>query len=535
MKQKETRYLVPSLQKNMEMLTAIFGQDTTIKVRPFQNQINPEVKCCLFFVDGMVNNVLVNEHIIEPVMLNKRLCRSPRILTDLKEQVLFTNDILVLQNVDQLLSELLSGNSILLADGSASALSLATRGWTMRSIGEPPSEKVLQGPREGFTEALLINLSLIRRKLCNPDLKFQFKTLGKQTQTKIAVCYIDGIVNPGVLSDLLSRLDRINIDGILDTNYVEELIKDAPYSPFKTTGSTERPDVVAAKLLEGRVAVIVDGSPVALTAPFFFIEYFQFNDDYYNSFFYGSFGRLLRICGFFVTLSLPAVYLSLVTFHQELLPTRFLLNLSESRLGLPFPTVLEMIILILAFELIREGGSKVPASFGQTLSIVGGLVLGQASVEAKLVSIPTVIIVAFTGITGLMIPHLKSPVILLRLLWLVMSSVLGIFGYLLGVVGLLIHLSSMQTFGIPYTSSLTRNSSQKFKDTLIRAPWAKMLLRPAFIAENPRRQQPQDGENAAPAFRQPQEERKSAPGFRQPQEERNAAPAFRQPPGKGDK
>lgn len=364
----------------------------------------------------------------------------------------------------------------------------------MRSISEPPSENVLQGPREGFTEALLINLSLVRRKLCNPDLKFNFKTLGKQTQTKIAVCYIEGIVKPQILAEVERRLEKIQIDGILDTNYVEELIKDSPYSPFKTTGSTERPDVVAAKLLEGRVAVLVDGSPVVLTAPFFFIEYFQFNDDYYNSFFYGSFGRLLRIAGFFITLSLPAVYLSLVTFHQELLPTRFLLNISESRLGLPFPTLLEMIILILAFELIREGGSKVPASFGQTLSIVGGLVLGQASVEAKLVSIPAVIIVAFTGITGLMIPHLKSPVILLRLLWLVLASFLGIFGYLFGVIGLLIHLSSLQTFGIPYTSSLARTKSQQFKDTIIRAPWRKMILRPAYIAQNRKRQiPPQEG------------------------------------------
>ncbi len=478
-----------NLEENIRKFHKIFGTDTTIKFRNFENQKNPKIKCCILFVDGMIDNVLVNQHIIEPIMLNQQLRDKENLLEAFENKVLFTNEIIKSNQIETLLPELLSGNTILLIDGCACALSLSTRGWSVRSIAEPTAEKVLSGPREGFTEAIILNLSMIRRKICNSNLKFEFMSLGEQTQTKVALCYIEGIANAGVLKEIKKRLDSISIDGILDTNYIEELIKDAPHSPFKTTGSTERPDIVAAKLLEGRVALIVDGTPVALTAPFFFIEYFQSNDDYYSNFYVGTFGRWLRILGFFATLSLPAIYLALVTFHPDLLPTRFLLNLSESRLELPFPTLLEMILLIFSFELILESGAKVPANFGQTLSILGGLVLGQAAVDAKLVSLPVVIIIAFTGVTGIMIPHLKSPSILFRILWLILASILGFPGYILGIIGVMIHLCSIRTFGFPYLSSLSISFAQKCQDTFIRSPWYKMKLRPSYISPYNRKRQ----------------------------------------------
>ncbi|WP_324823857.1 spore germination protein [Sinanaerobacter sp. ZZT-01] len=478
-----------SLDDNITKFHKIFGEDTTIKFRKFQNQKNPKIRCCILFVDGMIDNILINEHIIEPIMLNQHLHDKDNLLKTFEEKVLFSNEVIKSNQMTKLISELLSGNTILLIDGCSYGLSLSTKGWPVRSIAEPTAEKVLSGPREGFTETIIVNLSMIRRKICSPDLKFEFMSIGKQTQTKVALCYIDGIANENVLKNIRKRLKSISIDGILDTNYVEELIKDAPRSPFKTTGSTERPDIVAAKLLEGRVALVVDGTPVVLTAPFFFIEYFQSNDDYYTNFYVGTFGRWLRMLGFFTTLSLPAIYLALVTFHPDLLPTRFLLNLSESRLELPFPTLFEMILLIFSFELILEGGSKVPDNFGQTLSILGGLVLGQAAVDAKLVSIPVVIIIAFTGVTGIMIPHLKSPAILFRILWLILASILGFPGYILGMIGVMIHLCSIESFGFPYMSSLSTSFPQKCQDTFIRSPWYKMKLRPSYISPYNRKRQ----------------------------------------------
>lgn len=481
-----------SLDQNIALFHSIFQEDTTIKFRTFENQRHSDVRCCILFVDGMINNILINEHIIEPIMLNKTLRLTENLLSDLRERVLFSNDIFRLTDVDKMMNELLSGNTILLVDGFPEALILSTRGWSVRSIAEPAAEKVLQGPREGFTEALIINLSLLRRKICNPNLSYQFMTIGKQSQTKVALAYIKGIADPQIVAEMKKRLSSIQIDSILDANYIEEIVKDEPYSPFKTTGSTERPDIAAAKLLEGRVAVLVDGTPVVITAPFFFLEYFQSNDDYYSNFYVGTFGRWLRMAGFCLTLSLPAVYLALVTFHQDLLPTRFLLNLSAARLGLPFPTLFEMLLLILVFELIREGGSKVPANFGQTLSIVGGLVLGQAAVEAKLVSIPVVIIIAFTGVTGLMIPQLKSPIIFLRISFLLLAACFGFPGFLLGVAALLLHLSSLSAFGLPYTSSLSESFIQESQDTFVRSSWRRMILRPSYIApENRTRQMPE--------------------------------------------
>ncbi len=480
--------LTSSLSENLNLFHSVFQEDTTIKFR--QLCCGMDKRCvAVIFADGMVNDTIINEHIVQSLLTFTGVLPREDCASFLRRRVLFADDILEKDGIQDLLSEILSGNTVLLVDGEPKALILATRGYHSRSINEPSAEKVLQGPREGFTEVLLYNLSMIRRKLCNPNLRFRFRSLGVQTNTKAAVVYIDGIADPAIVAEVNRRLDRINIDGILDANYVEELIKDAPFSPFKTIGSTERPDIVAAKLLEGRVAIVIDGTPVVLTAPFFFLEYFQTNDDYYNNFYFGTFGRWLRILGFWSTISLPAIFLGLFTMHQELLPTRFLLNLVIARENLPFPTFLEMLILILGFELIREGGSKAPANFGQTLGIVGGLVLGQAAVDAKLVSIPVVIIIAFTGITGLMIPALKSPIVLLRAGFLLLAAIWGIPGYLGGVFFLLLYLSSMESFTIPYTSSLSQTRRDLLQDTFVRAPWFSMFHRPEVLApENPTRQ-----------------------------------------------
>ncbi|MBR7148338.1 MAG: spore germination protein [Firmicutes bacterium] len=480
--------LSSSLEDNLTLFHNIFGEDTTIKFRTMTCGMTKHT-IAILFADGMVNNTLINEHVVEPLITFTGILPETNGTDYLRQRVLFTNDILEHTEIDPLLTEILSGNTVLLLDGEAKALILSTRGFLVRSIAEPPAEKVLQGPREGFTEVMLFNLSMVRRKLCNPDLRFQFRRLGKQTQALTSVVWLEGIADPNIVKEVNLRLDQIHIDGILDANYVEELIKDSPWSPFKTVGSTERPDIVTAKLLEGHVAIFIDGTPVVLTAPFCFLEYFQTNDDYYSNFYVGTFNRWLRMLGFWATISLPAIFLGLFTMHQELLPTRFLLNLSAARENLPFPTFLEMLLLILGFELIREGGAKAPANFGQTLGIVGGLVLGQAAVDAKLVSIPVVIIIAFTGITGLMIPQLKSPVVLFRLVFLLLASLWGLPGYLMGFFFLLYYLSSMKSFGIPYTSSLTTDRRSMLQDTLLRSPWFFMKRRPELLApENSTRQ-----------------------------------------------
>lgn len=484
----QTQCLSVSFDENMKLFHKIFQKDPTIKFRQISFSMDQR-RALLLFADGMVNNTLINEHIIEPLVQFHGLLPLDHIAEYIQTRIVYSNDVATNDKISDLTVEILSGNTVLLIDGCSTALILASRGFMVRSLAEPPAEKVLQGPREGFTEVLLFNVSLVRRKLCSPDLRFEFQRIGKQSQTMVAVGYMDGIVDPAILVEVNRRLAQIQIDGILDANYVEELIKDDPWSPFKTIGSTERPDIITAKLLEGHVAIFIDGTPVVLTAPYFFLEYFQTNDDYYTNFYAATFNRWLRILGFWATISLPSIFLGLFTFHQELLPTRFLMNLSAAREQLPFPTLMEMLLLIFGFELIREGGSKAPANFGQTLGIVGGLVLGQAAVDAKLVSIPVVIIIAFTGITGLMIPQLKSPVILFRLAFLFLASLWGLPGYLAGLFVLMLHLSSLKSFTIPYTSSLSYTRHAMLQDTFLRAPWFRMIYRPDALAKKNHRRQ----------------------------------------------
>jgi spore germination protein KA len=293
---------------------------------------------------------------------------------------------------------------------------------------------------------------------------------------------LEGVANEKILNELNKRLDDINIDGIIDSNYINELIRDSPLSPFETIGSTERPDVVAGKLLEGRIAVVVDGSPVVLTLPHIFLELFQSSEDYYLSFYFSSISRVIRILGFVISVCTAAIYIAVVTYHQEMIPTPLVLSISAARQNVPFPTIVESLGMLLIFEILRETGTRMPTYIGQALSIVGALVVGQAAVDAKFISAPIVIVTALTGITGLMIPKLKAAAILFRITLSLLASFLGMYGFTFGIIGIILHLLQLRSFGIPYILNLSRINSENIKDTVIRAPWWYMKYRPKFIS-----------------------------------------------------
>lgn len=470
------------------MVKEIFNNDDTLIVRLLENQHDNSIKCCIIFIEGMVNNNIINENIIIPIVESNMLKKSSNTIKDLQYKIIASNNIEKTQDIGQLTQSVINGDTILFLEGFKEALIIGSKGWQTRAISEPPSEKVLKGPREGFTESILENLSMIRRKIKTPNLKFKFITVDEKTNNKVCICYIEGIANELIIDELYKRLENFNMDGILSINYIQEFIKDHPLSPFKTTGNTERPDVVAAKLLEGRIALILDGTPVVMTMPYIFVEYFQSNEDYYINFYFGSIGRLLRILGFLITTSIPAIYLALVIYHQEIIPTPLILSISAARQDLPFPTVLELIGLLIVFEILREAGTRMPKYIGQALSIVGALVLGEAAVQARFVSAPVVIIVALSGITGLMIPSLTSVSIISRLGLLLLSSALGLYGYTFGILALLVHMFSIRSFGVPFMANVTSLDLQELKDTAIRVPWWYMEYRPRLIAtKDPRR------------------------------------------------
>jgi spore germination protein KA len=470
-----------SLEKNVQIIKNIFNNDDTLVFRRLLNQQNHHIRCCIIFIDGMVNNEIINENVVQPIVTNLFLDNNRNTLDTLQYQVLVSNDVTKTSEVPKVIEAIINGDTILFLDGANHALIISSKGWQTRAITEPENEKVLRGPREGFTESLLMNLSMIRRKLKTQDLKLKYKVLGSRSNTKTCICYINGLASEAILNEFEKRLDEINIDGILGTGYIVEFIKDAPLSPFKTIGSTERPDVVAAKLLEGRIALLMDGSPVAITLPHLFIEYFQSNDDYYIHFIFSSISRVIRVISFFLSISVPAIYLALTTFHQEMIPTPLLLSISGARQGIPFPSVVELLALGLAFEMLRETGLRVSANIGNTLGIVGALILGQAAVQAKIVSAPMVIVAGLTAVTGLMIPRLGGAIISLRFIFTTLSAILGLYGYIFGIAGLLIHLCQIRSFGVPYLTPLNSLSFQDLKDTFIRAPWWYMDYRPKLI------------------------------------------------------
>lgn len=460
-----------SLIENISLIKEQFNKDDTLIFRSFNNKYNTEICVGLFYINGMIDNLIVDENIIKKIMLEKMdIDQNTNIVNYLIKNIISTSNVEKTSDLEKVILNIIEGNSILIINGYAEAIIIHAQCVSTRPIEEPDNEKALRGPREGLTESILVNLSLVRRKLKTNDLKFEFRTIGSLTTTKACVSYIEGRVDEGLLEEINRRLDNIDIDGLFDVKTIQELIDDRPYSLFEVSGVSEKPDVIASKLLEGRIAIFLDGTPFVLTVPFLFIEYFQTAEDYYVNYYLASIGRMLRMWAFFFTTSIPALYLSLVAYHKELVPTPLLLSIFASRQGVPLPSSLEILLLLLVFETLRESGSRMPSNIGQALSIVGALVLGTAAVEARIVSMLAIIIIGFSGITALMIPNLSGSFIILRVLFLLLASILGLHGYLMGVMALLIHLCSLKSYNIPFLSTLNTLNTKDLKDTYIRGP-----------------------------------------------------------------
>lgn len=481
---KITNALSSSLEDNIAEVKKIFVDDATIGMRWITNSHNTTLKYCIVQNDGLVNAAIINENIIKPLMVTKAPLNKGQQIDILIHQVILTNQIKKTNQWQEIIEAVTYGDTILFVDGEAEVLLLNSKGFNTRAIAEPSGERILSGPREGFCEALMINLSMVKRRIRNNELKIKFQSFGVRTHTQVCICYIDSIVNKKVLAELYRRLETIKIDGILDSNYITEFIRDSKLSPFPTTGYTERPDVVVGKLLEGRIALFVDGSPVVLTLPYLFIENFQSNEDYYLSYYYTSFERILRIISFTLAITVPAFYLVIVAFNQEVLPTTLLTNIVRERAGVPLPAVLEAIVMLILFDILKETGIRLPTGIGQALSIVGALVVGQSAVSAKLVAAPMLIVVAITAITGLLVPKLNAPVIYGRLMLIVLSSTLGLLGFIVGVSIIMTHLLNLHSFGIPQMISMDNLKYQDVKDTFFRGPWWKMINRPSALTKN---------------------------------------------------
>ncbi len=458
-----------SLDENIKMFKETFKNDNTFVTREFQSHSNPDYRFYVLYIEGMADSSIIAKDIIMPIMQMEK----DIVIHDigvLSNKIIQSSDVKKSNEPMDILDSIIRGDAVLLMDGQIQSIIISSKGYKTRNIDEPDIEKTIRGPREGFTESLLTNLSLVRRKLETKDLKFQFKTIGTKSRTQACICYIKGTCDEKILDELNKRIDSIEIDGLLDVKYIHELTDDRNLSIFEMSGVTEKPDVFASKLLEGRIGVILDGTPTAMTVPFLFIENFQTGEDYYTNYYFSSIRRIIRILGFIITTSFPAVYLALVTYHKEVLPPTFILSILSSRQGVPFPTVVELLGLFLAFEILIEAGSRTPGYIGQTLGIVGALILGSAAVEARIVSSAMIIVVGISSVSSLMLPGIKSQSVILRLSFIFGSAIFGLYGYILSMAVLLIHLFSLKSYGMLYMSTINSLYGKDLKDTFIRGP-----------------------------------------------------------------
>jgi spore germination protein KA len=436
-----------------------------------------ELKFYLFYSDGLVNSLTLNEHILSP-LLTSQVKKGSNAIDLLLNHVLQVSEVKTVTKIKDIIQAITYGDTVLLVEGQDQAIILNSKYFFMRAVMEPDNEKAVSGPREGFGEVLLVNLSLIRRRLRTNDLKMKYYSMGRRTQTQMCICYLDSLINKKVLNELYRRLDKISIDGVLDVNYISENIRDSKYSLFRETGITEKPDTVVGKLLEGRVAVFVDGSPVVMTIPYFFIENFQIGDDYYTNYFYASLARILRVTSYFLAVLTPGLYLALVAFHKEMIPTVFFLNVAAERSSVPFPVIIEMVLMLIVFDFLREAGLRMPSNIGSALSIVGALVIGQAAVDAKILDAPVIIVVGFSAITSLLTPRMGAATIVIRFMFLFAAGLLGLYGFILCLIAMIIHLYNLQSFGVPQLKIYEDIEYQNIKDIFIRGPWFAMKKRP---------------------------------------------------------
>lgn len=479
--QDEPQEISADIESNKKLMQKLFSDVDVFVAREFEND------CCgkkflICFCDGVSDRETINNNIMKPLMLSQKVVCKASTISDITKKIIFCNEMLITKDIKTIIEQVSYGDTILFADGSSEAAIIGTKDFATRAIEEPSSDRSITGPKEGFNESILENLSLIRRKVRSNDLKMKYLSVGQRTSTSLCICYLDKIVNKSALKELIKRLNQIDIDSILETNYLSELIDDSKYSPFPTSGQTERPDVVIAKLLEGRVAVFLDGSPRVYTVPYLFIENFQSCEDYYSNYYYASFQRLIRILGFFLTISIPGIYILAVSFHQEMIPTRLLINISIERASVPLPAAAEAVIMLIVFDILRETGVRMPVNGGDALSIVGALVIGESAVAAKLVAAPMIIVVALTGITSLLIQNLRAPIIYIRFFVLFLSSTLGLFGFVTAIAITMIHILNLTSIGISQLDLQGNYSKQESKDFLVRVSWLNMKKRPKVIA-----------------------------------------------------
>ncbi|HPX70038.1 MAG TPA: spore germination protein [Bacillota bacterium] len=493
-KEKEMGKLLNSrnLDENTKRLKERLKDCDDIVYKEFRVGEEQDLKFLLVYADGMSSRDMLNDAVLNALMVHAR--EVPPEAKEPGEELyrlvryggLPASELADKDNLEDAILAILIGDAVLFIDTTEKCIVIGAKGWPMRGVSEPNTEALIRGPRDGFTETFRTNTALVRRRIRDSRLKLKQLRVGKRSFTDIGIMYIEDIASPELLEEVFRRIDTIDIDAIIESGYIEQLIEDNYMSPFPQISVTERPDEVAASLYEGRVAILVDNSPFALIVPTTLNSLFQSPEDYYDRWYVASILRFIRYMASILSLVLPASYIAVTSFHPGILPAKLVISMAAARQGIPFPVLIEAFIMEVTFELLREAGLRLPVPIGSAIGIVGGIVIGSAAVEAGIVSPIMVIIVAITAISSFSIPNYSLAVgfRMLRFLLMIFAGTMGLYGIMLGVLLILSHLVKLKSFGIPYMSPYVSFVGSDFKDTIIRVPAFLMAKRPVLLARD---------------------------------------------------
>lgn len=462
-----------NIEKNISYIKNIFGNSSDIQVRNINN-------ITYIFLASVSSDDKISNFLVKSISDNKTIFN---IFNNLKNNI-YNSNLSIVENMDDILYRLSSGFTIVFIKDNEKAISIETRATLDRGVNESTSEAIIRGPKDSFTENHLINIGLIRKRIKDENLWFKDLQIGKRTKTKVTISYINGIADKNNITEIEKNIKNINIDGILDSSYIKEYLENN--STFPMIMSTERPDLTSGALLEGKIIILVENSPYALILPSFLIDFMHSAEDYFESSSNISLTRILRLISFILTIITPAFYIALTTWNQEILPNDLLISIAIQKKGVPFPTALELILMITTFEILREADIRMPNAVGASVSIVGALILGEAAVSAGIVSPIIIIVVAFTSISGLVFTDIDfiNSIRYWRFIFIFFSILLGFIGLVICSLIFLTKLCSMEYLKIPYTIPISPLIKEQLKDSFIRLNRTKINKRAPYLTNN---------------------------------------------------
>lgn len=473
-----------NIDKNIDLINSEIGSKSPINIKHFFIGNEDGFDAVLIYIEGLVKEEMIDRDILNPLMNNvdeKSISKDSSLEYICKRHIPVSNTSIE-SDIIKVVDSIKSGKTAILIEGVPRSIILNTTNGNYRSITDPANESAIRGSRESFVENLETNITLIRRNIKDKNLAIEKFKVGKRSQRDLAILYIEDIVDDDILNEVRNRITKIDVDVVECTGILEEYIEESPYTVFPQVYGSERPDVVESNLMEGRVAIILDGAPYVLTVPAIFIEFFQGVEDYNQRMIISSFARFLRIIAVFIVITLPSIYLALIQYNTELIPVKFINPIVQSREGIALTPFLEILAMEIVVDFLREGGLRLPPKIAPTLSIVGGIIIGNTAIESKIVSPTTLLVIGITVIATFLIPNYEMSLSIrfLRFPMLILTNALGFLGITGGVFFLIIHLFSLESFGVPYVS--IKNSD--LKDIFIRAPLWKMNKRPESIPNN---------------------------------------------------